>query len=80
MDCVTQFRDAMQAHYGVLDWLPIADGNIQRVQVPGDKPGTQNGWYLLFPDGIASGCFGSWRGLGIFKDGAGCLFGGNKHG
>ncbi len=61
MDCVIAFRDALQAHYGPLDWLPIADGSIHRVHVPGDKPGTLNGWYLLFPDGIASGCFGSWK-------------------
>lgn len=55
------FRDAMQSTMGALDWLPIADGSIHRFHVPGDKPGTQNGWYLLFPDGIASGCFGSWK-------------------
>jgi putative DNA primase/helicase len=61
MDCVIAFRDAMQAHYGQLDWLPIADGSIHRFHVPGDKAGTHNGWYLLFADGIASGCFGSWK-------------------
>ncbi len=55
------FRDAMQTHYGRLDWLPIADASIHRFHVPSDKPGTLNGWYLLFPDGIASGCFGSWK-------------------
>jgi putative DNA primase/helicase len=61
MDCVTAFRDALQAHYGPLDWLPIPDGSIHRFHVPGDKPGSLNGWYLLFADGIASGCFGSWK-------------------
>jgi putative DNA primase/helicase len=61
MDCVIAFRDAMQTHHGRLDWLPIADGTIRRFHVPGDKPGTHNGWYLLFADGIASGCFGSWK-------------------
>ncbi|SFU07938.1 toprim domain-containing protein [Pseudomonas marincola] len=55
------FRDAMQSHYGPLDWLPIADGTIRRFNVAGDKPGTQNGWYLLFADSIASGAFGSWK-------------------
>jgi putative DNA primase/helicase len=44
-----------------LEWLPIADGAIHRFRVPGDKPGTLNGWYLLFLDGIASGVFGSWK-------------------
>ena len=61
MDCVIAFRDAMQAHYGTLDWLPIADGIIRRFHVPGDKPGTHNGWYLAFADAIPSGCFGSWK-------------------
>jgi putative DNA primase/helicase len=61
MDCVIQFRDALQATYGPLEWLPIPDGTIHRHHVPGDKQGTCNGWYLLFADGIASGCFGSWK-------------------
>lgn len=61
MDCVTQYRDALQAVFGPLDWLPEPDGSIHRFRVPGDKSGTLNGWYLLFADGIASGCFGSWK-------------------
>lgn len=55
------FRDAMQATFGPLDWLPVADGTIHRFRVPGDKPGTLNGWYVLHLDGIASGAFGSWK-------------------
>ena len=55
------FRDALQDVYGLLDWLPEADGTIHRFHVPGDRPGSQNGWYVLFADGIASGCFGSWK-------------------
>ena len=61
MDCVTQYRDALQSVFGPLDWLPEPDGSIHRFRVLGDKPGTLNGWYLLFADGIASGCFGSWK-------------------
>lgn len=61
MDGVTLFRDALQADYGPLDWLPVPDGSIRRFHVPGDKQGSLNGWYLLFLDGIASGCFGSWK-------------------
>lgn len=61
MDCVSQFRHALQAAFGPLDWAPIPDGMIHRFRVPGDKPGTLNGWYLLFADGIASGVFGSWK-------------------
>lgn len=55
------FRDALQATFGALDWLPIADGTIHRFRVPDDKPGTLNGWYVLHLDGIASGAFGSWK-------------------
>lgn len=61
MDCVSQFHEALQAAFGALGWLPIADGNIHRFHVPGDKAGTQNGWYALFADGIALGCYGSWK-------------------
>lgn len=58
------FRDAMQVAFGQLDWLPIPDGDIHRFRVPEDKPGTQNGWYVLYLDGIASGAFGSWKSNG----------------
>lgn len=61
MDCLILFRDALQSHYGPIDWLPIADGTIHRFYVPGDKAGTLNGWYVLFWDSIACGVFGSWK-------------------
>lgn len=61
MDCVNQFRQALEEAFGSLDWQPIPDSIIHRFRVPGDKPGTLNGWYLLFADGIASGVFGSWK-------------------
>ncbi|WP_276487089.1 toprim domain-containing protein [Ectopseudomonas mendocina] len=61
MDCVTAFRDELQSVFGPLEWMPQADGGIHRFRVPGDRAGSQNGWYVLFADGIASGCFGSWK-------------------
>lgn len=61
MDSVSLFRDALQSHYGLLDWLPIPDGAIHRFHVPSDKPGTRNGWYVLFLDDIACSMFGSWK-------------------
>ncbi len=61
MDCVNQFHTALEATFGSLDWLPIPDGTIQRFHVPGDKPGTKNGWYVLFADRIAAAVFGSWK-------------------
>lgn len=60
-DPVILFREAIQDAYGALDFMPEPDGAIHRFRVPGDKPGTLNGWYVLFLDGIASGCFGSWK-------------------
>ena len=60
-NAATLFRDALQAVYGSLDWLPIGDSAIHRFRVPDDKPGTRNGWYVLYLDGIASGAFGSWK-------------------
>lgn len=61
MDCVNLLHETLQTTFGPLDWLPIADGRIHRFHVPGDKPGTLNGAYQLFPDGIASGWFGTWK-------------------
>jgi putative DNA primase/helicase len=61
IDATHLFRDALQSEYGVLDWLPVPDGTIHRFHVPGDKPGTFSGWYVLYLDGIASGAFGSWK-------------------
>lgn len=55
------FQKAMQAVYGPLDCQAVADGLIHRFHIPGDKPGTLAGWYVLFLDGIASGAFGSWK-------------------
>lgn len=60
-DATILFREALQSAYGPLDWLPVADGEIHRFHVPGDKAGKLNGWYCLFADGIASGAFGSWK-------------------
>lgn len=60
-DAAILFRSALQSAFGYLDWLPVGDGEIHRFQVPGDKPNRLNGWYVLFPNSIASGAFGSWK-------------------
>lgn len=39
----------------------IADGKIHRYHIKGDKPGSKNGWYVLFSDRVPSGSFGSWK-------------------
>lgn len=55
------FRAAMEAVFGSLESLPVGDGRIHRFHVPGDRPGSRNGWYLLHADARPVGCFGSWR-------------------
>ena len=55
------FRTALEDVFGPLDWLPDPDSTIHRFTVPGDKPGSLNGWYVMYVDGIASGAFGSWK-------------------
>lgn len=61
-DLVSMFLDAMQSS-GVLGCSdPIADGKIHRFTVAGDRPKSDNGWYVLFLDGdFAGGAFGSWK-------------------
>lgn len=39
----------------------IGDGRLHRFHVPGDKPGTLNGWYKLYLNGRATGFFGNWK-------------------
>lgn len=39
----------------------INDGQIHRFHVTGDKPSSQNGWYVLNSQDISFGAFGSWR-------------------
>jgi putative DNA primase/helicase len=39
----------------------IADGQIHRFRVEGDKSGTTNGWYSFHNDAKPFGAFGSWK-------------------
>lgn len=60
-DALIEFRNALEKNFGYLDWMPIADGNIHRFHVPGDKLGSRNGWYVMYTNIIPAGAFGSWR-------------------
>lgn len=60
------FLDELQTVYGLLGFLPVPDGKIHRFHVPGDKPGSLKGWYLLFAEPIATGCFGSPKAGGVY--------------
>ena len=60
MNAITDFIDAMsQAGLGTPDIIP--DGNLHRFTVPGDRPGSLNGYYVLHLDGVAAGAYGSWK-------------------
>jgi putative DNA primase/helicase len=39
----------------------LADGQLHRHHVDGDRQGTLNGWHVVHLDGIPSGAFGSWK-------------------
>jgi putative DNA primase/helicase len=58
MNIELEFRNAMAAA-GIETDAPIfADGNLHRVHVEGDKPGTKNGWYVLHACSFPAGAFG----------------------
>ena len=57
----TAFAAAMAAAGLAIRGQVVADGKLCRVHIDGDKPGSRNGWYILFADGIPSGAFGSWK-------------------
>lgn len=39
----------------------IANGKLQRFHIIGDRKGSKNGWYLLFPDFPSIGMYGCWK-------------------
>ena len=62
IDVIDQFSRAMAAAGLVpVRHSIVADGRLHRFRVDGDKVGRENGWYVLFLDGIPAGSFGSWK-------------------
>ena len=55
----SQFHAFMVENGFSIDELPIADSKMHRFKVEGDKPSTQNGWYILFDDAPYNGKVGS---------------------
>ncbi len=55
------FRAAMTSKGIINDGVIIADGKLHRFHIEGDKPKNKNGWFVLYPDGLPSGAFGSWK-------------------
>jgi putative DNA primase/helicase len=57
----SQFKSAMTSA-GLNTKCPIiADGQIHRFQIDGDKPQSKNGWYVLYHGDISAGSYGSWK-------------------
>ncbi|MDR4495115.1 MAG: AAA family ATPase [Nitrospirales bacterium] len=58
---VSTFEGLMANHRLLCSEPLIPDGRIHRYDVPGDKPRSQNGWYVLFEDENPTIVFGSWK-------------------
>jgi len=59
-DAIGEFCAAIAAA-GLGSPAIIADGEIHRFRVEGDRAGSMNGWYCMFLDGRPAGAFGSWK-------------------
>lgn len=62
-DADQSFLDCLKAN-GLAPAEPLAlqwDGKFHRYTVKGDKRRSDNGWYVLFPDGVQAGAAGSWK-------------------
>ena len=63
-DHVAAFAEAMAAAGIPIRGNVIADDNIHRYYVEGDRKGSRNGWAVLHLDGVPAGAFGSMK-LGV---------------
>ena len=61
MDCLSDFKIALdKAGLHTKEKL-IADGEIHRIHIEGDRKGSKNGWYVIYDGYIQAGAFGSWK-------------------
>lgn len=60
-EVISRFTRAMRDHGIEPEATIIADGQRHRFRVAGDKPGSENGWYVLHLDGVPAGAFGCWK-------------------
>lgn len=56
-----EFKSAIEAEFGAIDFTPEITGRLLRFHVPGDRQRSKNGWYICYPDGVPSGAFGDWK-------------------
>lgn len=58
---ISEFNCAMQSA-GIDTKANIpSDGILHRFHIEGDRPGSKNGWAILFDEDIPIGLFGSWK-------------------
>ncbi|MGK7312555.1 MAG: phage/plasmid primase, P4 family [Candidatus Longimicrobiales bacterium M2_2A_002] len=60
-DPVPAFRAEMEAAGLPTPTEIVPDGQLHRFRVEGDKRGSKNGWYVLYPDEPPAGAFGCWK-------------------
>jgi phage/plasmid primase-like uncharacterized protein len=58
---IDEFMRAVESEGFVTKTEIPPDGRLHRFHVEGDRPGSQNGWAILFGDEIPVGLFGSWK-------------------
>ncbi len=58
---IAEFIEAMSEAGIVTHADLIADGQLQRFYIEGDRRDSKNGWAVLHNDGIAAGAFGNWK-------------------
>lgn len=62
MERINEFCESMAANGLQCPDAIVSDGVLHRFNVNGDKPGSKNGWYVLYGDnGLPAGAFGSWK-------------------
>lgn len=60
-DLEARFRRAMTKAGVPTEDRIVADGELHRVHVEGDRHYRRNGWYVLHPDEPPAGAFGCWK-------------------
>lgn len=61
MDFIELFKNHMAVDGIVTEEEIIADGELHRFKITGDKQHSQNGWYVLYADKLPSGAYGNWK-------------------
>ncbi|KTC81713.1 toprim domain-containing protein [Legionella brunensis] len=58
---INQFQAELLANGITPPYEIIADAQLHRFHIEGDKSGSKNGWYVLHLDGVPCGICGNWK-------------------